>query len=362
MSALASALAKTLAEVRGRVINHSKRGLNEQNTKATLIEPVLRALGWNTEDVDEVAHEYRTKTRDKPVDYGLLVMRTPRLFVEAKGLGENLQDRRWINQIMGYAAVAGVRWIVLTDGNEYRIYNSHAPVHVDEKLFRAVKIDSGDATVEATLALLAKDQLSENRIEVLWRAQFVDRQVNAALDRLFSDGGEMLLVNYVAGKSDNLSTEEIRASLRRCRPAFDFPEPRADGIVKPPPPSDKEERRHPASSAEITLAHLIHAGLIHPPVEVERDYKGHRLVARIESDGRVSFGGKSYPSPSTAGGMARATVIGMRKNGQPPPTNGWTFWRLRTRDGEPVELASLRARLGGPRADLDSSGEAGAAG
>ena len=109
-----STLAKTLAEVRRRIALSAKRGLNEQNTKATLIDPVLRALGWDTENIEEVVREYRVKNRDKPVDYGLLTMRTPRLFVEAKGLGEHLQDRRWINQIMGYAAVAGVRWIVLT--------------------------------------------------------------------------------------------------------------------------------------------------------------------------------------------------------------------------------------------------------
>src|SRR5436190_17249853 len=205
-------LAKTLAEVRRRIAS-AKRGLNEENTKATLIEPVLRALGWDVEDVDEVVREYRTKSRDKPVDYGLLALRTPRLFVEAKGLGGDLLDRRWTNQIMGYAAVAGVRWIVLTDGNEYRIYNSHAPVHVDDKLFRAVRIDAGHSGVEEILGLLAKDQLSENRIEELWRTQFVDRQVHAALDRIFTDEGELLIVNAVLGRADTLTAEEIRESL-----------------------------------------------------------------------------------------------------------------------------------------------------
>ena len=37
---------------------------------------------------------------------------------------------------MGYASVAGVEWVVLTDGNEYRIYNSHATVPVEEKLLK----------------------------------------------------------------------------------------------------------------------------------------------------------------------------------------------------------------------------------
>jgi ABC-type branched-subunit amino acid transport system substrate-binding protein len=32
-----------------------------------------------------------------------------------------------------------------------------------------------------TLALLAKDELDENRIDVLWKAHFIDRQMREAL-------------------------------------------------------------------------------------------------------------------------------------------------------------------------------------
>ena len=79
--------------------------------------------------------EYKIRKQDKPVDFALFLLRTPCLFVEAKGLSQNLDDRRWANQIMGYAGVAGVGWVVLTDGNEYRLYNSHAAVPIEEKLF-----------------------------------------------------------------------------------------------------------------------------------------------------------------------------------------------------------------------------------
>lgn len=57
-----------LAEVRKRIARAGSNGLNEPNTKSTLIESVLRALGWDVEDVDEVAQEYRGRPKDKPVD------------------------------------------------------------------------------------------------------------------------------------------------------------------------------------------------------------------------------------------------------------------------------------------------------
>jgi len=347
-------LAKTLKDVRSRIARASSHRLNEENTKATMIEPVLRALGWDTEDVEEVVREYRLKSRDKPVDYGLLVLRTPRLFVEAKAFGENLDDRRWTNQIMGYAGVAGVQWIVLTDGNEYRIYNTHAPVSVEEKLFRSVRVTDDAPLLHETLELLAKDRMEENRIEVLWRAHFVDRNVRTAIEQLFTAEGDLLLVNYVAQHTKNLTPEEIRSSLKRCRVALDFPLAAEEVLRKAAPAVPKAKREPTGARSEVTLQDLIQAGLLHPPVALERQYKGKRLTARIEADGSVTCLGKKYDSLSLAGGMARASVVGLRDHGGPPSTNGWTFWKMHGASGGLVEVNVVRQMYAGPGAQSDA--------
>jgi hypothetical protein len=80
------------------VKQYKTKTIGEQNTKQALIVPVLRSLGWDMEDLDEVRVEYKPRGARNPVDYALLLMRTPRLFVEAKGLGENLHDPKWANQ------------------------------------------------------------------------------------------------------------------------------------------------------------------------------------------------------------------------------------------------------------------------
>ena len=55
-------LAPTLRLVKQRIAKHrGDRTFNEQNTKASLIEPVLRALGWDPNDPDEVYREYKPK-------------------------------------------------------------------------------------------------------------------------------------------------------------------------------------------------------------------------------------------------------------------------------------------------------------
>src|SRR4051812_29508496 len=104
-----------------------RQRVGESNTKAGLIEPIIAALGWDVLDPDEVHREYRRRPVDNPVDYALLLLRTPRLFIEAKGLGEKLDDPRWANQTISYAAVAGVEWVALTNGAEWRGVYAHAP-------------------------------------------------------------------------------------------------------------------------------------------------------------------------------------------------------------------------------------------
>jgi hypothetical protein len=144
--------------------------VGESNTKAGLIEPIIAALGWDVLDPDEVHREYRRRPADNPVDYALLLSRTPRLFIEAKGLGENMSDPKWANQTISYAAVAGVEWVALTDGAEWRVYNAHAPVPVEHKLFRAVRVaEDLDAAFEL-LALLSKDNMRDNRLQELCAA------------------------------------------------------------------------------------------------------------------------------------------------------------------------------------------------
>jgi len=151
-------LSQTLEEVRKRIALYRGKGINEQNTKTALIDPVLRALGWDVGNLEEVSQEYKRRPQDKPVDYALFLLRTPKLFVEAKALGQNLDDRKWSSQIMGYATVAGVKWVVLSDGDEYRIYNACVDVPVEEKLFRTVRISDIHSGAEETLGLLSKTE------------------------------------------------------------------------------------------------------------------------------------------------------------------------------------------------------------
>ncbi|WP_084579905.1 hypothetical protein [Kutzneria sp. 744] len=343
--------------------------IGEQNTKASLIEPVISALEWDILDPDEVHREYRRRTTDNPVDYALLIMRTPRLFIEAKGLGENLDDPRWANQTISYAAVAGVEWVALTDGAEWRIYNAHAPVPVEQKLFRSVRlVEDVDEAVDV-LALLSKNDMRDNRIQDLWKGYFVDRQVRGALADLF--GGQeppRELVSLIVKQVPNLSRAEVRASLMRARATFDFPAT-APLVTSNSPlnagqavrsgrsgPSDLTGSRSPkapsartkVSAAEraLTVADLIDAGLLSTRRPLTAEWRREQRQAELLSDGSLRFNGQNYKSLSSAGEAVKMDIAGLDLKESTRATDGWEFWTAPDpTSGEPERLKELRRRL-----------------
>jgi len=342
-----------------RQIRDRNEVIGEQNTKAALIDPLLAALAWDLHEIDEVRREYRRKPQDNPVDYALFLNRTECLLIEAKSLEKDLGDRKWISQNISYATVVGVRWCVLTNGDEYRIYNSHAEVDVDEKLFRKVSISDTDPRfLIDTLTLLSKDKMRGSLLDEMWKAHFIDRRVRLAFEALLGDD-DGPLIRAICKRASGVTSAEARSSLKRAKITIDFPLPKVpERVPAVPPPGPKPKpsaSRHEAGKraratmvamSEATLPNIIAAGLIKTPLQLERNYKGVKLTASIEPDGTVSFGGESFDSLSTAGGMARKTVIGAPPDRPYPQTNGWTFWQFQDpRTGELRDMDSLRVEF-----------------
>jgi len=352
-------LGPAIAIVRARITKFGGQTIGEENTKHALIEPVLRALGWDVEDLDEVRCEYKLKQADNPVDYALFVHGGLRLLVEAKALGENLT--KYAHQIMGYAGVAGiVEWIVLTDGNEYRIYNAYAPVPIDQKLFKRVAVASDEPGLTDTLGLLSKAQLQGTVIDDLWRAYFVDRQVKKAVEDLSGLEAPTDFVNLVRKRVPALSPAEVRQSLGRATLSLDYPAFKLAQTVPAGPKApigpaavvpiaakdvgDKDSGAGKTPWRHVTLKDLISSGVIVLPLDLMTTYRGHQLTARIEADATVTWNGSAYDSLSTAGGMARKSIVGAPPGREYPRTNGWTFWRFRDADGQLVIVDVLRQR------------------
>jgi|GEM_PF-3095543 len=233
-------LTNLISELRSKIEIFQSKKLGEQNTKAALIEPILQALGWDTMDPDEVFREFKNNNpSSNPVDYALKIHRETKLLIEAKGIGEDLDDRKWIEQVVGYAAIADVRWCILTDGNTWKFVNSKAPGKVNDRIFKEVRISSciADDQVEAAVRMLmhiSRDNMKDGNLDNLWKIDRTDRRVQATLHELIQSRDKKL-VSLLSKKSEVLTPKEVAESLRRLDVNISVPEFYREETSPPPP-------------------------------------------------------------------------------------------------------------------------------
>ena len=107
--------------LRSRIDQHRQHiAGHETRTRIILIDPLLRVLGWHTEEPTQVVHEYAVGKLKE--DYALVNSGTPVAIVEAKRLGTKLATVG-----PGKLAVAindHIQLVVLTDGDRWDAYRA----------------------------------------------------------------------------------------------------------------------------------------------------------------------------------------------------------------------------------------------
>ena len=150
MADLLSELVQTIETLQKRI---SERGVelrkNEFRTRIVLIDPLLKALGWDVADSEMVTVEF--ETGNGRADYALLTdgAASPRMVIEAKKLNEPLAPHRM--QLVNYANVEGIAYGCLTDGNFWEVYDifpnfAGVPQPLDQRKLLDVTIAGGGRT------------------------------------------------------------------------------------------------------------------------------------------------------------------------------------------------------------------------
>ena len=151
---LLESLLECVNGIRGRIDAHGPAfRRSEAQTRYALIDPLLRELGWDTQNPNLVVPEYNSG--NGRADYALLNGGKPAMMVEAKSLDTPLQGV--VAQGIQYCLMEGTGHFSVTDGRRWEIYETHKAVPIDEK--RIVSFDlQGQPASEACLQAL-----------VLWR-------------------------------------------------------------------------------------------------------------------------------------------------------------------------------------------------
>jgi hypothetical protein len=119
---------------------------NEAATRAVLIDPALRALGWDIGNTHMVEVE-RTLERAR-VDYALYNSNGQIcVIIEAKSLGSNLSDENVLTSLLTYAFKASVQDVFLSDGLRWLHFNDFRPGKIEPS--RVIQLSEGDIVESA---------------------------------------------------------------------------------------------------------------------------------------------------------------------------------------------------------------------
>jgi hypothetical protein len=120
---------------------------NEWFVLYVLIDPVLRALGWMTDDPTLVQVEYNVsgdRLRGPSVDYALIENEKPMLFIEVKTLDGNLNKaKKQCEEDIQRCNRGRVSSFIVTDGQRYKRYDSNGQ---DATKLAEFDIAEGDIT------------------------------------------------------------------------------------------------------------------------------------------------------------------------------------------------------------------------
>jgi predicted type IV restriction endonuclease len=108
-----------------------KSDLNEACTCQWIIMPLLQAAGYSLYDIQP----QQTDPAGKIPDYTILPDSEHTWFLEAKAWGVALNDQH-AQQALIYAYTNNRRWVVLTNGREWRLYDNSIPGELSENWWR----------------------------------------------------------------------------------------------------------------------------------------------------------------------------------------------------------------------------------
>ena len=190
---------------------------SESDVGSKYILPTLSALGWDTQNIDEVKEQKRTLVG--PVDYSLNVNRRPTVLVEIKRFAESLDGKRVIRgkeqtfpeQAVEYAWHLKVDWVVLTNFAETRLYYSHVR-RPEQGLTFKLNCDDYLSHIDR-LKLVSKEGVVSGRLDTLEKRRTRTDIDTEVLVDLFAS--RKMLVHSVSKNNPGLGKEAIREAVQK---------------------------------------------------------------------------------------------------------------------------------------------------
>jgi len=160
------------------------RSLYEQNEMAVrdqIINPIVRALGWNPESPEEV--QPNISTEEGVPDYSLIKNGNKVLFIEAKKLLVDIEQKDVIRQLAKYCFGEGMKYGVLTNGSIWILYRAFQEgTTMSERIIWKTDIESDELTASLRrLSTISKDNI-DNIERLTKKLQILDEIWQSIVD------------------------------------------------------------------------------------------------------------------------------------------------------------------------------------
>lgn len=300
--------------------------LSEADTRAVLIDPLLRALGY--EDVTDITREYYVRTSQEFIDYVIRVGGRNVLAVEAKSLSVDLTEKA-ASQLIAYCAVDGIPWGVLTNGRLLKLYNAATSGDVATKLVATIDLfsyhdDSDFAEILSQLWILSRSNMSDP-------GRLTDWVAKRAMDGIVREW----LCNPASNVVGILRRDLRREGIDTTR--HDIAEWAARALMGSAAPIPPSAAAQPKTTAALSQPHiaptnapegrrmrawvsLVESGAVGSQASLRGDWDGELVEASVDSSGYITCRGRVFANPTAA-----ATYIAGTQ------TDGWKFWRYEGR-------------------------------
>lgn len=196
-----------------RIKNASQTGLNEANTKTSLVMPFLQAMGYDVFDHNEVAHEYTsdfgTKKGEK-VDIAILRDGNPIIMIECKQLGDSL-DIGKCSQLYRYFIVnPDVKIGILTNGQRYLFFSDLDLQNImDKKPFMEIDLLNFNERLLPELQKFTKDSWDlEGALSSAQKLKYT-RAAKLIIGQDIQEPSEMIVAYYAKKCYDGKVTHKV---------------------------------------------------------------------------------------------------------------------------------------------------------
>ena len=269
---------------------------NEDQTKMAVVQPILRRLGWDTENVDEVSPEFSVENRR--VDYALRVKNRSVVFIEAKKPSEDLDSQNHQEQLLDYSFRQTVEIAVLTNGITWSFYLPRAGVDWKSRKFYTIDIIEQEASYVASrfLDLLSKKNIESGKsirnAESIHKSKLKEKAIHEALPEAWNriiEEPDSLLVELLAERTERICSYKpelvnVTKFLKQHESQFSLLPAEEQAEAEPEKPSVRRPRKKSYTSEPPDDKKISQDALIPQIIKVLKKQGGRATKEQVENE------------------------------------------------------------------------------